>query len=114
MNERVSVRSDPPTSVGKHTIVLLQTSDKRSRTYLTYDTVKSFLEGMMDHFETKLKKDNRRKGEITYDISDLLDYIDSLKDISAMVFDNRTSSYQPHGREWIKKRLEMFLNGLAF
>ena len=41
---------------------------------------------------------------ITYDVTDLYNYIDALADLSALVYDPLTNGYQPFNKEWIKKK----------
>jgi len=50
---------------------------------------------------------------ITYDINDLYAYIDSMPDLSCLVFDHGTSQYQPYTKEWIKKRVYQLLKKQA-
>ena len=50
---------------------------------------------------------------ITYDINDLYSYIDSMPDLSCLVFDHGTSQYQPYTKEWIKKRVYQLLKKQA-
>ena len=56
-------------------------------------------------YEEKLKQLNPQVRNITYDISDLFSYIDSLYDLSALTFDGRTNQYAPSGKEWIKQQV---------
>ena len=44
-----------------------------------------FLTGVVKMYEGKLKELNPHVRNITYDISDLFNYVDSLSDLSAMV-----------------------------
>lgn len=92
----------------KHTIVLIQSNkSKQSRTYFDFPSVPDAMLGICTIFENKLKDDFPKMSEITYDVSDLHKYIDSLSDISCLVLDK--DQYTPHGKEWIKKRVLLYL-----
>jgi hypothetical protein len=60
-------------------------------------------------FEARLKEMNPRSRQLTYNLPELLDYIDSLSDISALVFDDRSRAYIPHDRVWIKQKVANML-----
>merc|ERR1739848_109429 len=88
----------------KHTIVLLQpTNNKATRTYMDYETVTSAMEGICRMFEKKLKDLNPTLKNITYEISDLYNFIDSYPDMYALVLEN--DAYTPYAKDWIKKRI---------
>ena len=55
-------------------------------------------------FEKRLKEIYPNLKDITYDISDLYNYIDALADLSALVFDPSTNTYAPHNKDWVKKK----------
>jgi hypothetical protein len=70
----------------KHTIILVQyTRDPNSRTYLDFESVNAGMDGVVKMYEAKLKQLNPHLKNITYDIQDLYNYIDSLTDLSALV-----------------------------
>ncbi|DAZ98070.1 TPA: hypothetical protein N0F65_001945, partial [Lagenidium giganteum] len=90
----------------KHTIILVQyTRDPNSRTYLDFESVNAGMDGVVKMYEAKLKQLNPQLKNITYDIQDLYNYIDSLTDLSALVLDLETKTYLPCGKEWIKKKV---------
>ncbi|TYZ69384.1 hypothetical protein PybrP1_004733 [[Pythium] brassicae (nom. inval.)] len=69
----------------KHTIILVQyTRDPNSRTYLDFESVNGGMDGVVKMYEAKLKQLNPNMKNITYDIQDLYNYIDSLVDLSAL------------------------------
>ena len=43
------------------------------------------LDGICGLFERRLKKDNPHTRKLTYDIKDLFDYVDRLRDISCLM-----------------------------
>lgn len=97
----------------KHTIVLLQPGGKPTRTFHDYETVSHAMNGIIQIFEKQLKELNPTMRNITYDINDLYAYIDSMPDLSCLVFDHGTSQYQPYTKEWIKKRVYQLLKKQA-
>lgn len=89
----------------RHTIVLIQpTQNKATRTFMDYETVASAMDGVIGMFEKRLKELNPNLRNITYDISDLYEWVESLADMSALVFDPAINAYVPCNKEWIKKR----------
>ena len=54
-------------------------------------------------YEQRLKLLNKEKEEVTYDVSELFSYLDSLKDIAAMVYNVNIKAYESKSREWIKQ-----------
>merc|ERR1712137_371069 len=98
-------------TMGKHTIVLMQeTQRENSRTFSDYETVTAAMEGIRQHYEKRLSKLNPQVRHISYDISELNAYLDSMGDLSCLVFDDSKGAYEPHGRDWIKKRILRYLN----
>ncbi|RLN97508.1 hypothetical protein BBJ28_00015137 [Nothophytophthora sp. Chile5] len=126
----------------KHTIILVQyTRDPNSRTYLDFESVNGGMDGVVKMYEAKLKQLNPSMKNITYDIQDLYTYIDSLTDLSALVYvrtlalvaqrrkltgrvlidarltccrlDLETKTYLPCGKEWIKKKVFQVLKNQA-
>ena len=47
-------------------------------------------------------RENPHQPAITYDISQLFDYIDTLTDLSVLVFDKENAGYSPYNKDWIK------------
>lgn len=90
---------------GKHTILLIQPQpNKQTRTFMDFETVSQSMDGLCQMFETQLKRLNPQFREVTYDISDLYNWIDALADLSALVFEPQLSAYLPYNKDWIKKR----------
>lgn len=63
------------------------------------------LAGICQIFESKLKSDQPHTRKITYDISDLFAFIDSLTDLATLTFDSRINAYVPRNKQWIKDRV---------
>jgi len=97
-----------------HSILLIQsTAQPSSRTYSDYETVDECLEGICKIYEEQLKKFNPASPSITYDISQLFDFVDQLTDMSCLVLSAKTSSYIPHNKDWIKEQIYNMLRKQA-
>ena len=79
------------------------TADDNSRTFLDYDNVKLCVDGLCNLYEQKLKVQNPDKQEIAYDAFKLFEYIDSLGDLGALVYNVNIKAYEPKGKEWVKE-----------
>ena len=63
-----------------HTILLLQPGIKpETRTYSDYESVNECMEGVCKIYEEHLKKTNPNLPSITYDISQLFDFVDQVE-----------------------------------
>nr|ABV22423.1 rudimentary enhancer [Oxyrrhis marina] len=90
----------------RHTIVLVQFSqNKNSRSYIDYESISQALDGICQLYEQGLKVMNPSLKNITYDISDLYNYVDNLGDLCCLVYNAQSNSYIPHNKEWIKARV---------
>jgi len=97
-----------------HTILLIQaTKDISSRTFADYNNLNDALEGVCKIFEENLKKMHHSSPQITYDVSQLFDFVDALKDISCVVFDDSTMKYIPYDKDWIKEKIYILLRKQA-
>eukprot|EP01041_Mallomonas_annulata_P008181 gene8180-16822_t len=90
----------------KHTIILIQyTASYQSRSYIDFPSIPTALDAVVKMYEHKLKELNPNVQHITYDISDLNNYIDSLHDVCGLIFDPTTRKYDPKDRSWIKEKV---------
>eukprot|EP01112_Ceratiomyxa_fruticulosa_P021330 TRINITY_DN7466_c0_g1_i1.p1 TRINITY_DN7466_c0_g1~~TRINITY_DN7466_c0_g1_i1.p1 ORF type:complete len:103 (-),score=15.48 TRINITY_DN7466_c0_g1_i1:259-567(-) len=98
-----------------HTIILLQTTPSRqTRTFNDFETVAQAMDGVCQLFEQKIKSENSmRGGQISYDIKDLWKFIDSLTDISALVYNPALRAYEPKAKDWIKDTVFKHLKKIA-
>ena len=55
-----------------------------SRTYADYNTLQAATEGIVSMYEAHLKATNKQAAQITYDVTDLHRFLDSLGDISCL------------------------------
>lgn len=56
---------------------------------------------------------SRSQPTITYDISQLFDFVDQLKDLSVLVYQKSTNTYAPYNKEWIKEKIYVLLRKAA-
>ena len=71
-----------------------------------------FILGICKIFEEHLKRTNPSAPSITYDISQLFDFIDELNDLSCLVC-TKNKTYMPHNKEWIKEQIYIMLRKQA-
>mmetsp|Transcript_20840 Transcript_20840/g.31046 ORF Transcript_20840/g.31046 Transcript_20840/m.31046 type:complete len:109 (-) Transcript_20840:20-346(-) len=99
---------------GKHTILLSQSTKNRgSRRWDDFETVSAAMNALCQMFERELQRRHPERRQITYDVKDLTQYIDSFTEFCAMIFDPATAAYQPHSKDWIKKRVVRHLKSVA-
>ncbi|CAG2168098.1 unnamed protein product [Oppiella nova] len=96
-----------------HTIVLVQTGKPDTRTYSDFESVNDAMEGVCHIYEQHLKRTNPDTPSITYDISQLFDFIDGLTDLSCLVYQRNTNTYAPYAKEWIKEKIYILLRRVA-
>jgi len=97
-----------------HTILLMQPGAKpETRTYSDFESVNECMEGVCKIYEEHLKRQNPHTPSITYDISQLFDFIDQLADLSCLVYQKSTSTYAPYTKEWIKEKIYILLRRQA-
>ncbi|TPX49432.1 hypothetical protein SeMB42_g01570 [Synchytrium endobioticum] len=96
-----------------HTVLLVQRTNKQSRTYFDYESVPQMIEGIRMTFEHELSVQNPRMTQITYQLQDLMTFIDQYSEIGALVLDSNTQAYIPHPREWIKQKAETLFTKAA-
>ncbi len=86
-----------------HTILLLQfTADETSKTFIDYDDIGKCVDGVCQLYEQRLRLQNSDKQEVTYDVHQLFAYLDTLKDLGALVYNVNIKAYEPKSRDWIK------------
>ncbi|KAK8794611.1 hypothetical protein WA158_001592 [Blastocystis sp. Blastoise] len=94
----------------KHTILCIQpTPVMASRTYYDFPTATEAVNEIIRIFERELKRLNPRLVNITYDINNIFQYIDSLSEITILIneYDN---NYKLFGKEHIKSRIYNLFN----
>lgn len=101
-------------SRGKHTIILIQyTGSFQTRSYMDFPSVGAAMDAVVKMYEHKLRELNPQVGNITYDVSDLYNFIDSIYDISCLVFDPQSNKYDPRDKDWLKNKIFAHLRGQA-
>jgi len=97
-----------------HTILLIQPGTKpETRTYSDYESVNECMEGVCKIYEEHLKRQNPSIPSITYDISQLFDFIDQLSDMTCLVYRESSMTYVPCNRKWIKDNIFTYLRRQA-
>jgi len=97
-----------------HTILLLQPNNRpESRTFSDHESVNDAMEGVCKIYEEHLKKSNPNQSSITYDISQLFEFVDQLHDLSCLVYQKSTNTYAPYNKEWIKEKIYILLRRQA-
>uniref|UniRef100_T1J5Y2 Enhancer of rudimentary homolog n=1 Tax=Strigamia maritima TaxID=126957 RepID=T1J5Y2_STRMM len=97
-----------------HTILLVQPGVKPdTRTYSDYESVNECMEGVCKMYEDHLKRQNPNTPSITYDISQLFDFVDQLTDLSCLVYQRNSNSYAPYNKDWIKEKIYILLRRQA-
>jgi len=98
----------------EHTILLVQPSNKlETRTYSDFETMNECMEGVCKIYEEHLKRTYPNSPSITYDISQLFDFIDNLTDLSCLVLEKSKQMYAPRGKGFIKDRIYKMLRSQA-
>lgn len=93
-------------TAARHTILLIQFNNTLgSRTFLDYPTLAAAVDGVCALYEKELKSLNPKAPQITYDVSDLYNFVDALVDISLLVYHEPIHGYLPRDREWVKKTI---------
>ncbi|XP_017777391.1 PREDICTED: enhancer of rudimentary homolog [Nicrophorus vespilloides] len=97
-----------------HTILLVQPGlNPATRTYSDYESVNECMEGMCKVYEEHLKKLMPNTSTITYEISQLFDFIEQLSDVSCLVYQKSTNTYAPFNKDWIKEKIYILLRQAA-
>lgn len=90
-----------------HTILLMQPEQARqSRTFYDFSTLRLALTGLTEIFQEILRRFNPGKKELSYTMADLHRYIDSVPDLSMLVYDAGTRQYQPLTKQAVKGLLQ--------
>ena len=97
-----------------HTIILVQyTGNYETRSYLEFPSVPVAMDALVKMYEHKLKELNPKVGHITYDISDLFNFLDSLSELVGLVLNSKINAYEPRDKTWIKDSILGHLKGQA-
>lgn len=71
------------------------------------------MDGICGLYERKLKEINPSLRNLSYDISDLYNFMDGFTDMSALVYEHSMNAYLPYDRQWIKHKAFNHLKRLA-
>ena len=109
MSKGTVVASSQSTGPGKHSILLLQqTASLETRTYCDHESVAAAIDHILFVFEEKMRA-KHHGNPFTYESTDLFQYVDSLHDVSLLVFEKNIRAYVPYDRKWIKDKLYLML-----
>ncbi|TPX33249.1 hypothetical protein SmJEL517_g03846 [Synchytrium microbalum] len=89
-----------------HTILLVQKGNKNTRTYFDFETVPDMIEGIRTSYEEELSTLYPNQRQISYQLQDLMNFIDQFSEIAALVLDQNTQAYIPRSRDWIKGKAQ--------
>ena len=98
-----------------HSLFFIQFSHTEdSRTYLDFDKVEDGIESLIRIYESVQINKKKKEGEesetkIEYELSDLLQFVDSLYDLGSMIYSDKAGGYMSHGREWVKAKIYNYL-----
>ncbi|CAI2352632.1 unnamed protein product [Caenorhabditis sp. 36 PRJEB53466] len=93
-----------------HTILLIQTSSRLdTRTWADFESVTDALDSLCKMFEEFLAK--KTSGPVTYDVSQVYEFLDKMSDISLMIFNRETGQYIGRTRAWIKQQVYEMMRG---
>lgn len=99
---------------GGHTIMLLQeTKNLATRTWSEHPTLRQALDYFVSSYERQLKALNPQARELSYTVEDLHVYIDSMADLSALIFAPATKHYMPRNKTYLKQQLLLQLQSAA-
>ncbi|BFF95248.1 protein enhancer of rudimentary-like [Drosophila madeirensis] len=97
-----------------HTILLVQPGAcPQSRTFCDYESLNECMEGVCKSYEDHLKKLYPNKRTIKYEIGQLFDFIDTMRDICCLVYQKTTRTYAPFNKKWIKDKLYVMLRSAS-
>merc|ERR1712227_19967 len=87
-------------------LMLIQpTKRPEGRNYTDYNTRAECFDAICKIYENMLKRQNPSEDSISYDMQQLLDFIDELHDICVMTYNEPVQSYTPRTKSWLKKAL---------
>ncbi|KAL6756769.1 enhancer of rudimentary-domain-containing protein [Haematococcus lacustris] len=97
-----------------HTIVLAQPSKHDStRFYQDYTSKQEALEGILRSYETRLKEQHPGTKTLMYDFNSLCQYVDDLRELCLLSWDESILGYKRYDKEWAKSALQELLASFA-
>ena len=61
----------------------------------------------------KKAEDKTDDGKFEYELTDFLKFLDSLYDLSSLVYSDKAGGYMAHGREWLKAKIYSYMKDKA-
>ena len=84
--------------VGKALLLIQTKTDVESRRYQEFLSLDKCLDHLLRLFEDTLRNQMQVKDNITYDLSDLYEYLDELPHIVCLIFSEECRNYTPHDK----------------
>ena len=69
------------------------------QTYSGYETINECMEGVCKIYEDHSKRTSPNIPSITYNVSQLCDFINQLADLSCLVYQKSTNTYAPYNKD---------------
>ncbi|KAL5249205.1 hypothetical protein ACHWQZ_G018156 [Mnemiopsis leidyi] len=91
-------------------ILLIQPLHRQgSRTYSRYDSLTECLQAVIKVFEEHLKNVFKNDEKISYNVSQLMDFVQNLSDIVILIYNKEFRRYEPYGRKFVKSKIYGYL-----
>ena len=96
--------------VDLHTITLIQKTEfLDSRTFTDHESPAAAINNLVVVFEEYWRNKNQGKRGLTFESKNILEFLDSLHDLSFLIYDKRIKAYAPRDRTWVKNALHQQL-----
>lgn len=90
--------------MGAFVYLLIKPSHSHSL-YLTFDSVPKLMNGLCNRFEQRLSDLNPQRAQLTYDLRDLYNWLDTMIEINVFTPDGDCGGYHLCDLAWIKSQL---------
>ncbi|KAK8825773.1 hypothetical protein AV274_2506 [Blastocystis sp. ATCC 50177/Nand II] len=97
----------------KYTVLFYQIRGINTRTYQDFATVTQCMKYLLDFYLDELQRANPTIRQISYNIDDVLNFIDSLAQCNIIVFDPQTNLGTPFGKNGVKTKMVQYLEYIS-
>ena len=80
-------------------------TDDATRTYLDYEGMQQAVDGICNMFEQKLKLQNPDSEALQYDVSQIFEFLDKMRDLGVLIYNVNINAYEPKGKAWLKEHI---------
>ncbi|CAI2171938.1 17872_t:CDS:2 [Funneliformis geosporum] len=87
-----------------HTLLLFQKCNK-PRTWTEHENITLAIEAIITMYETRLAESRPTRGQIHYQVGDLIGFISQCKEFAALVYDQTISAYVPRDKAWLQEKI---------